>query len=80
MIAKGRNVASLFPAVVKNVVSKNPEVRTLGHAYSHVETKILFYADCSFSCVFVVCLDQETRLRLFGAICGGRAGLGLALN
>lgn len=28
MIAKGRNASDLFPAVVKNVVSKNVEVRT----------------------------------------------------
>jgi AP-3 complex subunit beta len=28
MIAKGKNASDLFPAVVKNVVSKNVEVKT----------------------------------------------------
>ena len=28
MIAKGKEASDLFPAVVKNVVAKNPEVRT----------------------------------------------------
>ena len=36
MIAKGRNVSSLFPAVVKNVVSKNVEVGPRTHF--HIET------------------------------------------
>ncbi|XP_065832021.1 AP-3 complex subunit beta-2-like [Oscarella lobularis] len=33
MIAKGRNVSALFPAVVKNVVSKNPEIKKLVYVY-----------------------------------------------
>jgi vesicle coat complex subunit len=33
MIAKGRNVSSLFPAVVKNVVSKNAEIKKLVYVY-----------------------------------------------
>lgn len=31
MVAKGKDASDLFPAVVKNVVSKNLEVRTFGH-------------------------------------------------
>lgn len=33
MIAKGRDASDLFPAVVKNVVSKNPEVKKLVYVY-----------------------------------------------
>ena len=36
MIAKGRDCTNLFPAVVKNVVSKNPEVSPLLHIHVHV--------------------------------------------
>ena len=40
MIAKGRDCTNLFPAVVKNVVSKNPEVITV----------------CICTCILYVCL------------------------
>ena len=33
MIAKGKDAADLFPAVVKNVVSKNMEVKKLVYVY-----------------------------------------------
>lgn len=33
MIAKGRNASDLFPAVVKNVVSKNVEIKKLVYVY-----------------------------------------------
>lgn len=33
MIAKGRDASELFPAVVKNVVSKNIEVKKLVYVY-----------------------------------------------
>lgn len=33
MIAKGRDASDLFPAVVKNVVSKNIEVKKLVYVY-----------------------------------------------
>ncbi len=33
MIAKGRDASGLFPAVVKNVVSKNIEVKKLVYVY-----------------------------------------------
>jgi AP-3 complex subunit beta len=33
MIAKGRDCTNLFPAVVKNVVSKNPEIKKLVFVY-----------------------------------------------
>jgi len=33
MVAKGRDASDLFPAVVKNVVSKNPEVKKLVYVY-----------------------------------------------
>jgi len=33
MIAKGRDASDLFPAVVKNVVSKNAEVKKLVYVY-----------------------------------------------
>lgn len=33
MVAKGRDVSDLFPAVVKNVVSKNLEVKKLVYVY-----------------------------------------------
>ena len=33
MIAKGKNAGDLFPAVVKNVVSKNMEVKKLVYVY-----------------------------------------------
>ena len=33
MIAKGKNASMLFPAVVKNVVSKNVEVKKLVYVY-----------------------------------------------
>ncbi|CAH8658176.1 unnamed protein product [Dicrocoelium dendriticum] len=33
MVARGRDCSELFPAVVKNVVSKNPEVRKLVYIY-----------------------------------------------
>lgn len=33
MVAKGRDASDLFPAVVKNVVSKNIEVKKLVYVY-----------------------------------------------
>ena len=33
MVAKGRDASELFPAVVKNVVSKNIEVKKLVYVY-----------------------------------------------
>ncbi len=33
MIAKGKNASDLFPAVVKNVVSKNVEIKKLVYVY-----------------------------------------------
>jgi AP-3 complex subunit beta len=33
MVAKGRDASELFPAVVKNVVSKNAEVKKLVYVY-----------------------------------------------
>jgi AP-3 complex subunit beta len=33
MVAKGRDASMLFPAVVKNVVSKNIEVKKLVYVY-----------------------------------------------
>lgn len=33
MVAKGRDTSNLFPAVVKNVVSKNIEVKKLVYVY-----------------------------------------------
>jgi len=33
LISKGRNVSSFFPDVVKNVVSKHPDVRKLVYIY-----------------------------------------------
>jgi len=33
MIAKGKDAADLFPAVVKNVVSKNMEIKKLVYVY-----------------------------------------------
>lgn len=33
MVAKGRDASDLFPAVVKNVVSKNAEVKKLVYVY-----------------------------------------------
>ncbi len=33
MIAKGKDAADLFPAIVKNVVSKNMEVKKLVYVY-----------------------------------------------
>ena len=33
MVAKGRDASELFPAVVKNVVSKNHEVKKLVYVY-----------------------------------------------
>ena len=33
MVAKGRDASDLFPAVVKNVVSKNIEVKKLVYTY-----------------------------------------------
>ena len=33
MIAKGRDASNLFPAVVKNVVSKNLEIKKLVYCY-----------------------------------------------
>lgn len=33
MVAKGRDASELFPAVVKNVVSKNVEVKKLVYVY-----------------------------------------------
>ena len=42
MIAKGRKVSVLFPSVVKNVVSKNAEVRTADHASFVAFTKIYY--------------------------------------
>ena len=39
MVAKGRDCSNLFPAVVKNVVSKNPEVRDK-YSYWHVHVHV----------------------------------------
>jgi len=33
MVAKGKDASDLFPAVVKNVVSKNAEVKKLVYSY-----------------------------------------------
>lgn len=62
MIAKGKNASDLFPAVVKNVVSKNVEVKT--------EHKMLILVRLTVKLYSYDMKDKKTGLRVFDEICG----------
>jgi len=65
MIAKGRDASMLFPAVVKNVVSKNIEVKKLVYVYleryAEEQQDLALLSISTFQRALKVCSDRFYR-------------------